>query len=382
MPTFLRLPRRALLPIVLACAGCATQPAVSPAHAGRLAAAGPAPSGSSAAVAASAAPPVAVHSATAPPTPAELRAAFVKQLLREHPQLNRTHIERLLDQARVQPSILAAMTRPAEARPWKDYRPIFLGQARIDAGIAFYRDHRALIDRIAARYGVPPQILVAILGVETYYGRQTGGYRVLDALSTLAFHYPPRAAFFQKELGVFLSLPRSELPAPRAELRGSYAGAMGWCQFMPSSFAHYAVSADDDGRADLWHSLPDILASTANYLAAHGWQRGALIAVRATAAAGARVPPAPGSAPVYTLAQLAARGFTSRALAAALPPATPATLLAVQGADGPEYWIALANFQVIMRYNTSALYALAVTQLAGAIADGVDAAPAGMAAPR
>ena len=382
MPTFLRLPRRALLPIVLACAGCATQPAVSPAHAGRLAAAGPAPSGSSAAVAASAAPPVAVHSATAPPTPAELRAAFVRQLLREHPQLNRTHIERLLDQARVQPSILAAMTRPAEARPWKDYRPIFLGQARIDAGIAFYRDHRALIDRIAARYGVPPQILVAILGVETYYGRQTGGYRVLDALSTLAFHYPPRAAFFQKELGVFLSLPRSELPAPRAELRGSYAGAMGWCQFMPSSFAHYAVSADDDGRADLWHSLPDILASTANYLAAHGWQRGALIAVRATAAAGARVPPAPGSAPVYTLAQLAARGFTSRALAAALPPATPATLLAVQGADGPEYWIALANFQVIMRYNTSALYALAVTQLAGAIADGVDAAPAGMAAPR
>ena len=382
MPTFLRLPRRALLPIVLACAGCATQPAVSPAHAGRLAAAGPAPSGSSAAVAASAAPPVAVHSATAPPTPAELRAAFVRQLLREHPQLNRTHIERLLDQARVQPSILAAMTRPAEARPWKDYRPIFLGQARIDAGIAFYRDHRALIDRIAARYGVPPQILVAILGVETYYGRQTGGYRVLDALSTLAFHYPPRAAFFQRELGVFLNLPRSELPAPRAELRGSYAGAMGWCQFMPSSFAHYAVSADDDGRADLWHSLPDILASTANYLAAHGWQRGALIAVRATAAAGARVPPAPGSAPVYTLAQLAARGFTSRALAAALPPATPATLLAVQGADGPEYWIALANFQVIMRYNTSALYALAVTQLAGAIADGVDAAPAGMAAPR
>ena len=381
MPTFLRLPRRALLPIVLACAGCATQPAVSPAHAGRLAAAGPAPSGSSAAVAASAAPPVAVHSAPAPPTPADLRAAFVKRLLREHPQLNQAHIERLLDQARVQPSILAAMARPAEDRPWKDYRPIFLGQARIDAGIAFYRDHSALIDGIAARYGVPPQILVAILGVETYYGRQTGDYRVLDALSTLAFHYPPRSAFFQRELGVFLSLPRSELPAPRAELRGSYAGAMGWCQFMPSSFAHYAVSADDDGRADLWQSLPDILASTANYLAAHGWQRGALIAVRATAAAGAAVPPAPGSAG-YTLAQLAARGFTSRALAAALPPATPVTLLAVQGADGPEYWITLANFQVIMRYNTSALYALAVTQLAGAIAEGVDAAPAGVAASR
>ncbi len=381
MPTFLRLPRRALLLIVLACAGCATQPAVSPVHAGHPAAAQPAPSGSSVAVAASAAPPVAVHSALAPPTPAEQRAAFVKRLLREHPQLNQAHIEHLLDQARVQPSILAAMTRPAEDRPWKDYRPIFLGQARIDAGIAFYRDHRALIDRTAARYGVPPQILVAILGVETYYGRQTGDYRVLDALSTLAFHYPPRAAFFQRELGVFLNLPRSELPAPRAELRGSYAGAMGWCQFMPSSFAHYAVSADDDGRADLWHSLPDILASTANYLAAHGWQRGALIAVRATAAAGATVPPAPGSAG-YTLAQLAARGFTSRALAAALPPATPVTLLAVQGADGPEYWITLTNFQVIMRYNTSALYALAVTQLAGAIADGVDAAPAGMAAPR
>lgn len=344
---------------IVACAGCVAQPrparlvgkTVTPAVA--------------ASVQKSLSAPVAPASAS---PPAATEQAFVARLLRQHPDLERTHIEQLLAEARVQPSIIAAMQRPAEAKPWKDYRPIFLGQARIDAGIAFYRAHQVLIDRIAARYGVPPQVLVAILGVETYYGRQTGGYRVLDALYTLAFHYPPRAAFFQKELAVFLSLPRNALPGPRAELRGSYAGAMGWCQFMPSSFAHYGVSADDDGRVNLWSSLPDILASTANYLARHGWQRGAPIAVRAQAAADAQPAPLEGSAPIHTVAGLAARGYTG---ATGIAQRTPATLLTLQGQDGAEYWITFTNFQVITRYNSSAMYALAVTQLADAIARGV-----------
>ena len=356
-----------LLPLfLLLCAGCATQPAAVPA-----AASAPSPAAAPAGTGSTVPAPA---TTVAAPTPARSRAAFVDRLLREHPQLDRAHIERLLDQARVQPAILAAIARPAEARSWQDYRPIFLRPTRIAAGAAFYRAHRALLERIAARYGVPPQILVAILGVETDYGRNTGGYRVLDALYTLAFHYPPRAAFFQKELGVFLSLPREALPAPRARLRGSYAGAMGWCQFMPSSFALYAVSADGRGPADIWTALPDILASTANYLARHGWRRDAPIAVRARAGADAALPPLQGSVPLYTLGRLAARGFTSTATASALPPDTPATLLPVQGEDGPEVWITLDNFRVITRYNSSPLYALAVTELAAAIAGEVDRA--------
>ena len=366
MPRSLRsLP---ILLVALLCAGCATRPP-RPRPATVASAAQPATEGG---------PPrvIARHGrfAVAPVQSAQaLRAAFVASLLHDHPELDRAHILELLGDARVQPSILAAMERPAEARPWKDYRPIFLGRKRIDAGVAFYRRHRALIDGIAGRYGVPPSVLVAILGVETYYGRQTGGYRVLDALYTLAFHYPPRAAFFQKELAVFLSLPRSLLPGPRASLRGSYAGAMGWCQFMPSSFAAYAVSASGSGPADLWNSLPDILASTAHYLAANGWQRGGPIARRAHVFARHEMPFLEHSAPIHNLAGLAARGFTLPGRK--WPAATPATLLQVQGRQGPEYWVTFTNFQVITRYNSSPLYALAVTQLADAIRRGV--APGG-----
>lgn len=295
---------------------------------------------------------------------------FLDQLFAQHPGIDRTHVAQLLAEARVQPSILSIMKRPAESKPWKEYRPIFLGQARIDAGIAFYREHRSLVDRIAAKYRVSPSILVAILGVETYYGRQTGSYRVLDALYTLAFDYPPRAAFFQKELGVYLSLPPGALPSPRAELRGSYAGAMGWCQFMPSSLEHYGVSADGNASVDLWTSLPDILASTANYLAEHGWHQGAPIAVRAEPGARTDAPQVELSKPIYTVEQLEARGF---APSAPVDPTWPATLLTLDGATGTEYWLTFGNFMVLTRYNTSAMYALAVTQLAEAIAAGSQA---------
>lgn len=354
-----------LLASMLLGAGCVAQP--RPAHSAR-----PAPGIPARVVTTTPAMAVTMSQgaarAASAAEPASAQRVFLDQLVAQHPGLDRAHVAQLLAEARVQPSILAIMQRPAESKPWKDYRPIFLGQARIDAGIAFYRAHRALVERIADRYGVSPSILVAILGVETYYGRQTGGYRVLDALYTLAFDYPPRADFFRKELGVFLSLPPGALPSPRAELRGSYAGAMGWCQFMPSSLQHYGVSADGTGPVDLWNSLPDILASTANYLAAHGWQHGEPIAVRAVPAADAEMPPVERSKPLYTVEQLEAQGF---APSAPVDPAQPATLLALDGADGTEYWLTFANFQVITRYNTSAMYALAVTQLAGAIAQGV-----------
>lgn len=363
MPPRLRL----IIPLVslLALAGCAgvpPRPAPAPKPAAALTPFAPAPR------------------ASAPPTPiaAPDEAAFVRALVAAHPELDAERVTALLQQATLQPSILAAMARPAEARPWRDYRPIFVNAQRIDAGVAFYREHREQVDAAAARYGVPPTILVALLGVETGYGRITGRYRVLDALVTLGFHYPPRAVFFQRELSALLTLPAARLPVPLADLRGSYAGAMGWCQFMPSSLARYGVDADGDGRVDLWNSLPDILASTANYLAAHGWQAGQPISAPAWPAADAAPLPAgmawAGKPPVQPLQAFEALGY---APATRVDPTLPAALLRLQGAGGPEWRFVFPDFYVLTRYNTSPLYALAVSELADAIAAQADAvAPA------
>lgn len=354
MPPRLRLILATVLLLALAgCAGAPPRPASAP------------PSSA----AASAMPSVAPSTSAAAPAAAPDEAAFVRALVAAHPELDAQRLTALLQQATVQPSILAAMARPAEARPWRDYRPIFVNAQRIEAGAAFYREHRERIDATATRYGVPPTILVALLGVETSYGRITGRYRVLDALVTLGFHYPPRAAFFQKELAALLTLPADRLPAPVPELRGSYAGAMGWCQFMPSSLARYGVDADGDGRVDLWDSLPDILASTANYLAAHGWQAGQPVSTPAWPVAGAAPPPAAmvwaGKPPVQPLQAFEALGY---APATRVDPALPAALLGLQGADGPEWRFVFPDFYVLTRYNTSPLYALAVSELADAIA--------------
>src|SRR6185312_13292036 len=187
----------------------------------------------------------------------------------------------LVDQAKLQQSIIDAMNRPAESKPWSAYRPIFLTPKRIDDGVAFYREHRALLESIGKQYGVAPQYIVAILGVETSYGRNTGKYKVLDALVTLGFYYPKRAKYFRQQLKTLLELPDNHLAGPLDTLAGSYAGAQGWGQFMPDSIRDYAVDADGDGRIDLMNSLPDILASVANYFAKHGWVDGGPVAARA-----------------------------------------------------------------------------------------------------
>ncbi len=270
--------------------------------------------------------------------------------------------------AKVQQSILDAISRPAEkTREWKDYRPIFITDKRITDGVAFYREHRDLLDRVGSQYGVPPEIVVAIIGVETSYGKITGKYRVLDALYTLAFHYPPRAKFFRGELKRLFLLQDKHLAYPIDELKGSYAGAMGWGQFMPTSIANWAVDADADGSIDLWNSLPDITASVANYFVEHGWQTGQAVAVRAQPAADAEPLKPENSEPVYSLQQLEAWGYAPLEHVEAT---TPSTLLTLQGDSGPEYWITLKNFHVITRYNKSPMYAMAVWQLSQAIAAG------------
>jgi len=281
----------------------------------------------------------------------------------------------LLDGAKMQQSILDAISRPAEGKPWKDYRPIFLNDKRINDGIAFYREHRALLEQIGKQYGVAPQYIVAIVGVETSYGGNTGKYKVLDALVTLGLYYPPRAKFFREQLKELLEMPDNHLAGPLDTLTGSYAGAQGWGQFMPTSIRDFAVDADQDGHIDLQNSLPDIFASVANYFAKHGWVSGGPVAARAQPDAAARPIEAKDATPQWPLEQLEAWGY---APLQALSPAQPTSLQALDGPNGLEYWFTFQNFYVITRYNRSPLYAMAVDQLAGAIAAGVaraDAAP-------
>ena len=296
--------------------------------------------------------------------------ALVREVVADTGQ-DATQLTKLLDGAQYKQSIIDAISRPAESKPWSAYRPIFVNPARIEGGIDFYRGNRALLERIGAEYHVPPQYLVAILGVETSYGQITGHYRVLDALATLAFYYPPRADYFRGELKTLLELPPSKLAGPVATLQGSYAGAQGWGQFMPSSIRDFAVDEDGDGHIDLNGSLPDILGSVANYFEQHGWQAGAPVAMAVTADAGAdALAEYAGQPPTMPVEQFVAAGYTPQS---AIGVGTPASLLALDGDTGREYWLTFNNFYVITRYNKSPRYAMAVTQLADAIVRGVAA---------
>ena len=283
-------------------------------------------------------------------------------------------VREVLAQAEKKQSILDAMSRPAEkVRSWADYRPIFMTDARIGGGREFYLQHRDALERVSLDTGVPAEYIVAIIGVETSYGRITGNYRVLDALYTLAFHYPKRAPFFAAELANLFALSGEE-GLEMAALKGSYAGAMGWGQFMPSSYRIWGRDGDGDGVRDLLNDTDDIFASIANYFVAHGWQRGAPVVARADRRADAEDLDL-GLAPSRTLAQLAALGYTPREGEPTVPATQQATLVTLQGAEGREDWIGYRNFYVITRYNHSPMYALAVHQLARAIRDGIGAAP-------
>ncbi len=269
-----------------------------------------------------------------------------------------------LAQAKYQQSIIDAITRPAESKPWKTYRPIFLTADRIAKGRAFAAAHREELAAAEAKTGVPANIVAAILGVETFYGGNTGKYRVLDALYTLGFFYPARETFFRGELAQMMALAREE-NLDLSQVTGSYAGAMGWGQFIPSSYRAYAVDGDGDGKRDLWNSLPDVFHSVANYFAVHKWQPGEPVAVPAIRDADAAEFKPDSLEARYSLAELARRGYRPKE---AIGHSLPATLVTLQGANGPEYWITFQNFYVISRYNRSPLYSMAVYQLSLAIA--------------
>jgi len=268
-------------------------------------------------------------------------------------------------------------------RPWKTYRPIFISDRRIADGRSFLARHREQLAKVEAETGVPAEMIVAIIGVETSYGGNTGSYKVLDALYTLGFFYPVsgkpeqvereamRGRFFRDELAQVMLLAREEnLDLP--ELKGSYAGAMGYGQFMPSSYRAYARDGDGDGRRDLFGSLPDVFASVANYFVAHGWQKGEPVVALARADEGAE-PYKPATLEArYSLAELAELGYRP---AVALGDDLKATLVTFDGSDGVEHWLGFRNFYTITRYNRSPMYAMAVYQLSREIGAGT-AAPA------
>ena len=227
----------------------------------------------------------------------------------------------------------------------------------------FWRDNEAALNRAHEAFSVPPEFVVAIIGVETSYGRITGSHRVMDALATLAFDYPPRAAFFMGELTQFLLLVTEEEKDPLA-IMGSYAGAMGFGQFIPSSYRAYAVDFDDDGRRDIWHNVTDAVGSVANYFERHGWRDGDTVALRVKVDGdGARAAANEGLAPNYDVAELRRLGVEVEAVA----DDAKAALFRMEAEHGDEYWLGLHNFYVITRYNRSSMYALAVTQLAEAL---------------
>lgn len=307
----------------------------------------------------------------------EAREAFVADTAARY-GVEPDYIRSVLERVTVRDSIVKAMSRPAEAKPWRDYRPIFISDQRINGGKAFLAKHREALERVEAATGVPAEIIVSIIGVETSYGANTGSYPVAEALYTLAFAYPRtgdpakadrenrREAFFRGELAQLFALGK-ETGLDITQLKGSYAGAMGWGQFMPSSYREFAVDGNGDGRRDLFNSTDDVFASIANYFVKKGgWERGGPVTVRAARAPGAADFEPEGLEPSMTVAELAARGYTP--IDGAIAPGQGAVLLNLDGVGGMEHWLGFRNFYAITRYNISKHYAMAVYQLAEAIA--------------
>lgn len=351
----------ASLCLLVACAGNSKKNNAVPAATPAVSTPAPAPAVTPA-IAPAQAPvaPVAVN--TTPLLPEEKISLFVTTTSKKF-GIPENEIRALLAQAQYRQSIIDAITRPAEAKPWKSYRPIFITDARINGGRKFMAEHREELQRVEDRTGVPAEIIVAIIGVETSYGGNMGSFKVLDALYTLGFHYPRREAFFSSELAHLFELGRVE-KFDITQLKGSYAGAMGYGQFMPSSYLNYAKDGDNDGRRNLFNSLDDVFSSVANYFIGHGWQKDEPVFVRASMDSTA-LPFVPDNLEAkYSLAELAQKGYRP----IGNTPNLPATLLTLDGSEGVEHWIGFKNFYVITRYNRSPLYAMSVYQLAQAIA--------------
>ena len=287
------------------------------------------------------------------------------------------HLTRQFASIRSNPTVLRAIQPaavPELQRSWQRYRARFLNERRLTQGLRFWREQGAALARAEAIYGVPQEIIVAIIGVETEYGRNTGAFGVLEALSTLAFDYPPRADFFRGELEQFLLMARESGASPLA-YKGSYAGAIGIPQFMPSSQRRFAVDFDGDDRIDLGGSAADAIGSVARFLSMHGWQPGGPVAVPAGVEGDAAALVAAGIKPSLPLREIRERGIVPLTIGAERFADAPAALIDLVSPDQPtEYWLGFDNFYAITRYNRSSFYAMSVFMLAESLREARDAA--------
>jgi membrane-bound lytic murein transglycosylase B len=273
-------------------------------------------------------------------------------------------IEAILNSATYKEDIIAKISKPAEGTmTWERYRKIFITDARIDAGVTFWEEHKATLAQVSAESGVPEHVILGIIGVETYFGKLKGSYKVLDALYTLGFGYPARSKFFKSELEAYLILAKEE-KLDIDSVKGSYAGAMGYSQFMPSSYRAYAKSFEEDGTRDLINSPEDAIASVANYLKVHKWQKGEPIASKATMTRKITGLRKQELRPKNKVIDYTKIGFKP---AEKLDPNLAATMIILENETGEEHWFGMDNFYVITRYNHSPLYAMAVFQLGEAI---------------
>lgn len=285
---------------------------------------------------------------------------FINELVRDE-GFSKPALEKMFKEVEYKPRIVQLISKPAERRlTWWEYRNLFINDTRIDQGVEFWKKHQKILDQASKEYGVPQSVIIGILGIETGFGRQSGGFRVVDALSTLGFGYPRRATFFRKELKEFLMLAREQGFNP-LELTGSYAGAMGIPQFMPSSYRAYAIDFDKNGQADIWGSPADAIGSIASYLSRHGWVEGKPVASKATVK-GEKYSTLISGNPRPTRSVNEARnlGWKSQQV---LPDSARVRGLKLEGKNGTEHWLTMTNFYVITRYNKSDLYAMAVWQL-------------------
>lgn len=295
---------------------------------------------------------------------------FIKQMAVKH-QFDEAALTTLFDQVTISEEILNKIAKPAEDLPWYKYRQIFLKQPRIKAGVEFWHKNAATLAAVEQETGVPAAIIVAIIGVETQYGRHTGNHKVIDALSTLAFAYPPRSAFFRSELEHFLLLCREEKINPLTPT-GSYAGAMGIPQFMPSSFRHYAIDFNKDNYRNIWHDPDDVIASVGHYFVKHGWQKGQAVAFQMRDSVHKS---SKDSAFLKEDLRFLKSNPLDPNISKPLLSTNKAKIIAFELENGEELWAASDNFYVITRYNKSPLYALAVYQLSLAISNLRDSNP-------
>lgn len=286
--------------------------------------------------------------------------AFIDEMVAKH-QFKREELQLAFSRAEYRTDVIESITKPAILKPWLEYRPNFINPQRVEGGLQFWIKYSAALQRAEKQYGVPQEIILGIIGVETIYGRNAGRYRALDALSTLAFDYPRRADFFREELEQYLVLAR-EQGFDLLGIQSSYAGALGIPQFMPSSYRRYAVDHNGNGKIDLLQEPEDAIGSVANYLKQFGWRSGEPIALLSKVADEKRLGTVGDARPM-----IAWRDVGVTPLKKPEGDLPPAWLLDFTVESGKEYWLAFNNFNVIMRYNNSNFYAMSVFQLAEAI---------------